>query len=297
MEGPRRRTLTTRSVMPAALLLALVGACQSILGFKEFSGGSGSDSGSDAAGSVAPDSGGEGGCSSPVVPEDAGMSPALVKVERGNGECLSIDRTEVTRRQYQTFLDSNPKTLVQAEFCTWNVDFAPSNCASGGGISINQEPDAPVVCVNFCDAAAFCSWSHKRLCKGKWGGTYVADAANSEWYAACSSGGANQYPYGNDYQVGVCNDASRQDTGCTSGSCTTVKAGSLTGCVAAGGAADLAGNVSEWVDECDGNQGEVDNCHVRGGGVNSPASVANCSVVSDQKRGFVHAALGFRCCE
>ena len=266
----------------ACIVVVLGTGCQWIVDFKQFDGNDGS-TGDTTSGTCSPDSGA------------TTKGPEMVKVEMGPTACLWIDKTEVTRGQYQAFLDLHLPALAQTLSCMWNLDFSPTDCDADGGIVLNQDPDSPVVCVDFCDASAFCAWAEKRLCKGQWGGSFTNDPSSSEWYAACSSGGANVYPYGKNYQPGFCNDAGRADTGCTSGSCSTVGVGTLTGCRAqSSGAMDLSGNVEEWVDECDSIQGRVDNCHIRGGAVNT--SSANCSNVSDKKRDFVHPFVGFRCC-
>jgi hypothetical protein len=54
------------------------------------------------------------------------------------------------------------------------------------------------VCVDWCDAHAYCKPVGKRLC-GKIGGgpnlyADYASASSSEWYRACSSGGSFTYP-------------------------------------------------------------------------------------------------------
>jgi formylglycine-generating enzyme required for sulfatase activity len=81
-----------------------------------------------------------------------------------------------------------------------------------------------MVCIDWCDAKAYCSWAGKRLC-GKIGGGQLSmdgrdDPAKlegtnpniSEWGFACSQGAKTTYPYGNEHQEGACVDVSyRQD--------------------------------------------------------------------------------------
>lgn len=213
------------------------------------------------------------------------------------GECRWIDKTEVTLTQYGEFLATNPSSAVQAPYCDWNTGFIQSEaCLADANVASNQAPAAPVVCVDQCDAEAFCAWAGKRLCSGDWGSAGLNDPSRSEWYDACSDGGAHDYPYAGNYQPEACNDAARTATGCNGGSCSTVVAGSLTLCVTPFGAFDLSGNVAEWASECGSITGASDSCHVRGGGIDTPGGSAQCGVAGDRRRDFVSKTVGFRCC-
>src|SRR5436190_6931316 len=87
-----------------------------------------------------------------------------------------IDRTEVTAKQYADFLATNPSTVFQPNYCTWNNTFAPQ--ASAGTSNCENlllaydpanHPLNPVACVDWCDAYAYCKSVGKRLC-GAFGG-------------------------------------------------------------------------------------------------------------------------------
>jgi formylglycine-generating enzyme required for sulfatase activity len=296
--GERGATLSTKiaATLSTGWFIALA-SCQRVAGFEEFSG-------PQARGDSAAMSGHAGssnpadaeGCTLP--PQVTEQGPSMVSFKSSTKGCRWIDATEITEDQYQQFLADNPKTNVQADFCKWNADFMPSQpCMADPGIASNSAPDSPVVCIDECDAEAFCAWTGKRLCQGDWGGAALDDPARSEWYDACSSGGAREYPYGNDYEPGACNDAERPATGCVQvEACTTTTAGTLTSCVTPYGAFDLTGNVAEWAAECGSIQGMTDNCHVRGGGVDTRSSAATCKVAGDRARSYVSKTLGFRCC-
>jgi sulfatase modifying factor 1 len=212
----------------------------------------------------------------------------------------SIDATEVTRCQYHAWLATTPSTNGQVSACTWNDSYEPI-CEWPPG----SKGDHPVVCVDWCDAYAYCKAVGKRLC-GKIGGgsteytTGYDDATESQWHNACSSGGMNEYPYGDTYELQTCNGTDKTGTGCTSGSCTTVEVGSLGGCESGvsgyTGVYDLSGNVSEWDDSCNGTSGQSDNCHVRAGSFNDYDLFLRCDYGSSIGRSNFADSIGFRCC-
>jgi len=115
---------------------------------------------------------------------------------------------------------------------------------------------------------------------GKIGGgtnayTDYASATLSEWYNACSSNGANAYPYVGAYQPTTCNG---DDFGASASAYTTTVVASLTGCQAPvpySGVYDLSGNVSEWEDSCDTTR-QSGNCLIRGGAFNYSGSYLTC---------------------
>ena len=68
--------------------------------------------------------------------------------------------------------------------------------------------DHPQVCVEWCDAQAYCLAVGKRLC-GKIGGGPNAladydDPTRSAWLNACSNEGTKDYPYGDLYDPTLC---------------------------------------------------------------------------------------------
>jgi formylglycine-generating enzyme required for sulfatase activity len=202
---------------------------------------------------------------------------------------FSIDSTEVTRAQYAAWLATKPS--AQPPECSWNTSFTPG-CDWPPG----DKGDHPVVCVDWCDAHAYCQGVGKRLC-GKIGGGALAiaeraDATKSEWYYACSSGGEFDYPYGDDYDPTACNleDAKVEDTspGGAFPKCQSSAAGFE-------GVYDLGGNVYEWVDSCAGS-GADDGCVRHGATYASPGSSSKCGPSSTNSRSERWGGLGFRCC-
>ncbi len=121
-----------------------------------------------------------------------------------------IDQYEVTNAQYQKFLD---ETNHQP----------PLNWPG--------EANHPVKGVTWDDAAAYCTWAHKRL------------PAEAEWEVAARGPGPNPpiYPWGSDPMAGgQVNDLPRTDT---------YEVGTVPYNKSPFGVYDMAGNVWEWVGE------------------------------------------------
>jgi hypothetical protein len=235
-------------------------------------------------------------CGVPAPPPDIG-GPTMVRLPEG----YYIDSTEVTRAQYQAWLNTNPPAAGQISDCTWNTSFAPdATCMSSSYVYQGSgSENHPQVCVDWCDAYAYCQAVGKRLC-GKIGGGAngsgdYADASLSQWYNACVSDGANDvYSFGNTYQPTYCNG---YDYSVSRNTYTTVAVGSMTSCQSPvsgyEGVYDLSGNVYEWEDSCDGPGG----CLVRGGSFAYGSSYElSCGSRNLAGRQYVYDLLGLRCC-
>ncbi len=217
-----------------------------------------------------------------------GYEPAMVEMPEG----FCIDATEVTRAQYQQWLSTSPPTSGQPSECSWNDSYVPS-CEW----PVGAKESHPVVCVDWCDAYAYCKGVGKRLC-GKIGGGEngrddYADATKSEWYAACSSGGTHVYAYGDVFSETVCN-------GLQAGHGGTVPVGSLAGCqsfeTGYAGVFDMIGNVFEWENSCTARTGPTDFCHVRGGSFHVGGGPCETIGDGDEDRNQRSYWLGIRCC-
>jgi formylglycine-generating enzyme required for sulfatase activity len=164
----------------------------------------------------------------------------------GTGTVDSVDATEVTRSAYEAWLATSPSLGDQVAECVGNSSFTPSCDWPPGSL-----PEHPVVCVDWCDANAYCLAQGRRLCGNVNGGAIAfTDYDNptlSQWFRACSSGGQFSYPYGNTYSGTTCN-------GSAAGYATTVAVGTLSACQSPdatfSGVYDLSGNVYEWIDSC-----------------------------------------------
>jgi len=225
--------------------------------------------------------------------EAEGLGPEMVPLPEG----FCIDTTEVSRGQYAAWLDTAPATDTQGASCTDNEDFTPT-CSWPPSGKENQ----PVVCVDWCDAKAFCEAAGKRLCGAVGTGAAYpideyADAATSEWQAACSSGGKNDYTYGNEEDTQVCRGGDAEDY-TTWG---TGDVGSFSGCHSSDAGYeevfDLSGNVAEWDNSCEGDA-EADGCRIRGGSYQHQGRGLRCTMAKGLRwpRTRTASSVGFRCC-
>jgi formylglycine-generating enzyme len=243
-------------------------------------GGAGRDSFSEAAAADAAET-------EPPIPAcpEPRHGPAMVAVV-ANGDPYCIDSTEVINAEYLLFLDAPDRKPSTSARCSWNADFTPD-----GGL--HGLADEPVTNVDWCDAFSYCLWAGKRLCRavGDVGDAYrdFAVAEVDEWYNACSSGGVNAYPYGDDFSGGACNGLEK------GGSLEPVRAADA--CVTAADLYDLSGNVAEWEDACDGDDSASDNCRVRGGSYRDGAGALACAADLVMPRNAFGSGIGFRCCQ
>jgi sulfatase modifying factor 1 len=205
-----------------------------------------------------------------------------------------VDSTEVTRAQYAAWLATSPSAAGQDAACAWNTSFAPdSSCMGLSAVCQTGCDGHPQVCVDWCDAQAYCASVGKRLC----GGYTMAPAwdhdNDAELAEACNAGTSDAYPYGGSGSPSNCN-------GSELGAGTTFPVMSLASCArehADGKIYDTAGNVWEWEDACDAPSGASDKCRVRGGSFLEAAANATCtSVDKTRERSAVAVNVGFRCC-
>jgi hypothetical protein len=228
--------------------------------------------------------------------------PELVWGDDHSGGEYGIDKTEVTRAQYAQWLASNPSLAGQPSLCAYNTSFVPS-CEWPAGSKTSH----PVVCVDWCDAFAYCKAVGKRLC-GKIGGGSIPkssspkDATLDQWYNFCSIGGTAIWPYVEDpyagnasgYGPNMCNGA---DFWLTYGGTPTtvqVETGGSHGCVTVlpyYGAYQMSGNVAEWIDKCNTSV-----CTLRGGSFVDAEYHLRCDIETVLSPNEMQPHIGFRCC-
>jgi formylglycine-generating enzyme required for sulfatase activity len=147
-------------------------------------------------------------------------------VRRLNLPAFYIDKYEVTNKRYKRFIDAtgykvpwSQEPAVAAYIWDWQKRMYPE----GKG-------DDPVVLVNWEDAQAFCRWAGKRI------------PTEAEWEKAARGVNGKAYAWGNDWAAGKANTLE-------SGLKQTAPVGTFKEDVSEFGVHDMAGNVSEWVEE------------------------------------------------
>lgn len=282
-------------------------------------GTGGASGGSSATGGTAANAGASGTC--------LGLpGPAMVEIATPKGVKYCIDRTEVTQAQYQAFL-AQPKTTPGAEHddCKYNKTYDPVQqpssleyaiCIVGQSWTPQDTPNRPVVCIDWCDAFAYCSWAGKRLCGKVGGGTGsilakvddpadpAFDADQSQWYNACSQGGKTLFPYGDQYDAYACEGADvsfAADGGLLPKKDVGARAGCRGSTAPFSDIRDLSGSIVELTDEClwwqdSSPAGGSWKCAGRGGGI-SPEDQLSCRWYSPMQRGDYNMGTGFRCCK
>ena len=254
-------------------------------------------------------------------------------------QAIVVDTNEVTRKEYQAFLaevmkggtdklrDGDPAVpnacfgnpLTPDVQCVAQATTAGVYCVEGGTPgSCDQHP---VVCVDWCDAFAYCQAQGKRLC-GKIGGSLndnlpLADFDKpgvSEWMNACTVGG--RWPFATDTDTytsagagTIGQDCNAKDTGMNK----PRPVGAQPNCRHQSpgyGSRDLLGNVREWESSCampatTSGAGLTDKCHARGASYRSEddeepkllsAKQMRCEADETELRQAHKPDLGFRCC-
>lgn len=224
----------------------------------------------------------------------------------GASACVSlkVDPTEVTVTEYKAWLDTTPDASLQPAACSGN-SFAPdASCMASAGAPSCASCAQPVVCVDWCDAYAYCAAHAQHLC-GKLGGGMnpydrYADAASSEWMNGCSAAGQFAWASGATVPSGA-QECTYQGTQLD----TSYAVGSRKNCKSPSpGYAqlyDMSGNVAEWENSCEKSAESgagSDACRTRGGSFASARDETRCDAVpaSAYRRSDHAPTLGFRCC-
>lgn len=194
-----------------------------------------------------------------------------------------IDQYEVTVLEYSDCVEANECSAPgMADGCNWQVA---------------GRDEHPVNCVSWDDASAYCAWVGSRLC------------SEAEWEKATRGLDLRIYPWGNQTAsclLAIMNDG--RGDGCGTGSSWAV--GSKPAGASADLVYDLAGNVSEWVEDywhagytnapTDGSAW-VEDCEVerrlsRGGAYSSTAGSLKSAYRIHRDPLALLPSQGFRCC-
>jgi len=236
-------------------------------------------------------------------------------------KAFAIDRDEVTNAQYRQFLaavkqhgdaayahpdqppgkdhtprywkDFNPLLHLDS----WYARLAQFNAATFTGDT------TPVVGVDWFDAYAYAKWAGKRL------------PTEAEWELAARGTDGRRWPWGNDWQWGLCNivgDKLGADVRAQGKEKDGYVYPAPVGTYAAGrspfGCDDMAGNAAEWcadwyaadeylTDTADNPHGPAAGTEraVRGGSSQNSPSYTRCAVRFHHEPEFKTFTLGFRC--
>ena len=197
-------------------------------------------------------------------------------------------------------------TAEQPTACTGNT-FAPDpTCMAlpNGGAPTCANCTQPVVCVDWCDAYAYCAAHDQHLC-GKLGGGMnpydsFDDPGSSEWMNGCSAAGQFAWTSGDTLPSGA-----QECTYDGTQLLTSYLVGSRKNCKSPSPGYsklfDMSGNVEEWEDSCQkaaSSGSGTDACRTRGGSCTSERDATRCDAVpaAAHKRSDHAPTLGFRCC-
>lgn len=173
-----------------------------------------------AGGAPQPSAGAAGAPPAPGSKESCARArpgPSMVSITTAAGKSFCIDRHEVTMAQYQEFVTAiGDGPIPKIEGCELNKELVEHPTGSDGPwcdkFKPKEFPDAPVSCVDWCDAAAYCAWAGKRLCGAIGGGQTPEKAVNDpfadEWLYVCTNGGKTKYPYGDTEDGSKCSSDS-----------------------------------------------------------------------------------------
>lgn len=239
------------------------------------------------------------------------ISPPI-RMPREDGSAFAVDATEATVESYWAFLHTGTTPAIgpvaHADMCAWNTSFAPKedameldpNCTTWFDFErlVRFEPTKPVVCIDWCDAAAYCTWLGGHLCGLTEGQRMSRDEIGSnaaEWYSACSSNGATVYCYGDEFDPQACNTAEAAGGG------VVMPVASLPSCEGPSpGLFDMNGNADEWVAACDDfgpDDPGLATCYRVGGAFfQGGAAQSRCASSIPGARGLHGNNTGVRCC-
>lgn len=206
-----------------------------------------------------------------------------------------IDVAEVTNEEYLAFSERYTSASVMASSaCANNPSLVPDTDCSTALTDVPSRK-LPVVCVDYCDAEAYCTIKGKRLC-GRVGGSMNdpgdnVNAAASEWFAACTGPSMTVYPYGDAASADKCNSSgyAPADMGPRDLATMSECEGGFVGVY------NMSGNVAEWEWSCSSSASNA-TCSTRGGSFKDGPYEVRCSGSISRSRHEASEEVGFRCC-
>ncbi len=134
-----------------------------------------------------------------------------------------IDMYETTNKDYKEFLDGTEGIVPRMS----HVHLMPPSWKDG--LYPEGTGEEPVVGVNWNNARSYCGWRGRRL------------PTEAEWEKAARGTDGNLFPWGNEFD-----DKKANSMGLSGG---VAPVGEFEGDVSPYGVRDMAGNVSEWVED------------------------------------------------
>ncbi len=188
---------------------------------------------------------------------------------------LTIDRTEVSNKDYKKFLIQNPEYKKPKYWNEYRSKFFINSAASSLAPFKKDtftKLDHPVVGVSWYDAKAYCKWKNKRL------------PTHKEWIEMAGGIDGRIWPWGNDWDYAKANTGGEK-WGENDGFIYSAPVVSFIKGVSPNNVLNMAGNVAEWVEEQ----------RVVGGSSNSSPSGVSIKAYIKREPDYRTFDIGFRC--
>ena len=219
---------------------------------------------------------------------------------------LAVGIHEVTRREFDQFISATHRRMRGS---CWTVEDGVRKARRGRSWrnpGFEQTDDHPVTCVSWRDAKAYVRWLSKET------GQPYRLLTESEWEYVARAGTSTPYYWGTRFED-LCRNANGagpnasadRGTGCDDGHVRTSPVGSFD--PNEFGLHDVAGNVSEWVEDCwnegyeeapsNGKAWEAPGCHqrvFRGGSWYDEPRLLRSAARRKYSDGYRSSEIGFR---